>query len=293
MPLVWDVIAADLCEQSDNQHSAPSNTIAPIFELARVQYTLPAPLVSLVVASDVLAMGLASHVIVLIELAHSDQVIKIPIPRKPSEFSIYKLFMDPSGRHLVITSLEGENWYLFRSWKKPKQLKTFKMVIESVAWNKAALLSSSHLTSTREILIGARNGTIYEAVLDAQEDFFKSQERYLSAVFTLPERQPITGINFDFFPSMDPKKALIVVITTSRIYQFSGTLPRRPDEGGRVFGLIFAAYRETTPSASVCFAYSHRLTMKKKYPNFRVTFDIPSYTITRPIAGSHIRCQKK
>ncbi len=263
MPLVWDVIAADLCEQSDNQHSSPSNTIAPIFELARVQYTLPAPLVSLVAASDVLAMGLTSHVIVLIELAHSDQVIKIPIPRKPSEFSIYKLFMDPSGRHLVITSLEGENWYLFRSWKKPKQLKTFKMVIESVAWNKAALLSSSHLTSTREILIGARNGTIYEAVLDAQEDFFKSQERYLSAVFTLPERQPITGINFDFFPSMDPKKALIVAITTSRIYQFSGTLPRRPDEGGRVFGLIFAAYRETAPSASVCFAYSPRLTMKR------------------------------
>ena len=293
MPAIWNVIATDLCEQSDNQHPAPSNTITPIFELGRVQYTLPAPLVSLVVASDVLAMGLSSNVVVLIELAHPDQVIKIPIPRKPSEFSIYKLFMDPSGRHLVVTSLEGENWYLFRSWKKPKQLKTFKMVIESVAWNKAALLSSSHLTSTREILIGARNGTIYEAVLDAEEDFFKSQERYLTAVFTLPERQPITGINFDFFPSMDPKKALIVAITTSRIYQFSGTLPRRPDEGGRVFGLIFATYRETAPSASVCFAYSPRLTMKKKYPNFRATFDIPSYTITRPIAGSHILYQKK
>jgi len=199
-------------------------------------------------------MGLSSNAIVLIELSHADQVIKVPIPRKPSEFTIYKLFMDPSGRHLVITSLEGENWYLFRNWKKPKQLKTFKMVIESIAWNKAALLSASHLTSTREILIGARNGTIYEAILDAEEDFFKSQERYLNAVFVLPERQPITGINFDFFPSIDPKRALIVAITTSRIYQFTGTLARR-DEGGKVFGTIFATYRETAPSASVC---SHR-----------------------------------
>ena len=208
-------------------------------------------------------MGLSSNVIVLIELSRADQVFKIPIPRKPSEFSPYKLFMDPSGRHLIVTSLEGENWYLFRGWKKPKQLKTFKMVIESVAWNKAALLSSSHSTSTREILIGASNGTIHEAILDAEEDFFKSQERYLNAVFTLPERQPITGLNFDFFPSVDPKKVLIVAITTSRIYQFSGALPRRPEEGGRVFGMIFATYREAAPSASVCFPHSHQLTARR------------------------------
>ncbi|KAI0286980.1 Pep3/Vps18/deep orange family-domain-containing protein [Russula aff. rugulosa BPL654] len=234
----------------DNQHTSPSAALAPIIDLGRVQYTLPAPLVFLVVASDVLAMGLSSNVIVLIELAHADQVFKIPIPRKSSEFSLYKLFMDPSGRHLIITSLEGENWYLFRGWKKPKQLKTFKMVIESVAWNKAALLSSSHSTSTREILIGARNGTIYEAILDAEEDFFKSQERYLNAVYTLRERQPITGLNFDFFPSIDPKRVLIVAITTTRIYQISGTLSRRPEEGGRVFGMIFATYREATPKIS-------------------------------------------
>jgi hypothetical protein len=208
-------------------------------------------------------MGLSSNIIVFIELAHSEQEVKIPIPRKPAEFSIYKLFLDPSGRHLIITSIEGENWYLFRGWKKPKQLKSFKMVIESVAWNKAALLSSSHLTSTREILIGARNGTIYEAILDAEEDFFKSQERYLNAVFSLPERQAITGLNFDFFPSIDPKKVLVVAITTSRIYQFTGTLSRRPDEGGRVFGILFAAYRETAPSASIPFIREFCLTVQR------------------------------
>lgn len=208
-------------------------------------------------------MGLSSNVIVLIELAHADQVVKVSIARKPAEFSLYKLFMDPSGRHLIITSTEGENWYLFRGWKKPKQLKNFKMIIESVAWNKAALLSSSNLTSTREILIGARNGTIYEVILDAEEDFFKSHERHLNSVFTLPERQAITGINFDTFPSLDPKRALVVAITTSRIYQFTGTLPRRSDEGGRVFGTLFAAYRETAPSTSDPFARNFQLTVQR------------------------------
>ncbi|KAI0660391.1 Pep3/Vps18/deep orange family-domain-containing protein [Cubamyces menziesii] len=220
---------------------------APIFQLGEVQCPLSAPLVSLVVSSDSLYMGLANNLIIEIELSRAEQFIRIQIPRKPNEFSIYKLFLDPSGRHLLVTSMQGENWYFYRGWKKPKQLKGFKMVIESVAWNKAALLSSSHSTSTREMLIGARNGTIYEAVLDAEEDFFKSQERYLQPVFTLPERHPVTGLKFDMFPPLDPKEALVLVTTPTRIYQFVGILDRRSDEPGRVFSTIFAKYRETAP----------------------------------------------
>ncbi|KDQ63405.1 hypothetical protein JAAARDRAFT_147697 [Jaapia argillacea MUCL 33604] len=225
----------------------PATASAPVFELGRVQYTLPAPLVSMVVSSDLLAMGLSSNMVVMIELSHAEQVVKIQIPqRKPGESNIYKIFLDPSGRHLLVTSTQGENWYLYRGWKKPKLLKSFKMVIESVAWNKAALLSS-HSTSTRELLIGARNGTIYEAVLDSEEDFFKSQDRYLQPVFSLPERHPITGIKFDTFPAMDPKKTLVVVTTPSRIYQFVGNTDRRSEEAGRVFTGLFASYRDTAP----------------------------------------------
>lgn len=220
----------------------------PIFDLGQVQYTLPAKLVSLVVSSDVLVMGLVSNLLILIELSRDDQVLQIPIPRKPTEFSIHKLFLDPSGRHLIISSTQGENWYLYRGWKKPRQLKSFKMVVESVAWNKAALLGATHSTSTKEILIGGRNGTIYEAVLDAQEDFFKSQERYFQSVFTLPERHPVTGLSFDFFPPMDQRRALVLVTTATRIYQFVGTPDKRSDDGGRVFSKLFASYSDTAPS---------------------------------------------
>ncbi|TFY65613.1 hypothetical protein EVG20_g5479 [Dentipellis fragilis] len=246
-PYAQDDATAEDLDTGEPQYSNAPAALAPMFDLGRVQYTLPASLMSLVVSSDLLAMGLSSNMIVLIELAHAEQVVKIQIPRKPTDMTIHRLFLDPSGRHLLITSLQGENWYLFRGWKKPKQLKTFKMVIESVAWNKAALLSSSNLTSSREILIGGRNGTIYEALLDAEEDFFKSQERYLQSVFTLPERLPITGLAFDFFPPLDPKKALVVVTTPSRIYQFIGAPDRRSEDGGRVFSGLFASYRDTAP----------------------------------------------
>jgi hypothetical protein len=201
-------------------------------------------------------MGLSSNTIVLIELSHPDQVIRIQIPHK-TEMTIHKLFMDPSGRHILITSTQGENWYLYRGWKKPRPLKSFKMVIESVAWNKPALLSSSNSTSTKEILIGGRNGAIWEAVLDAEEDFFKSQERYLNNVFSLRERHPITGIKFEYFPPSDPKKALVIFTTPSRIYQFIGTPDRRSEEAGRVFASLFASYRETAPS--MCLNLSLRI----------------------------------
>jgi vacuolar protein sorting-associated protein 18 len=205
-------------------------------------------------------MGLSNNFILLIELSHPEQVVRVPIQRKPSDFSIYKIFLDPSGRHILVTSTQGENWYLFRGWKKPKQLKTFKMVIESMAWNKSALLSSSHATSTKEMLIGARNGTIYEAVLDAEEDFFKSQERYCQPVFSLPEKPPITGIKFDFFPPSDAKKALVIVTTASRIYQFVG-VSGRAEEGGRenarVFASLFASFKDTAPSKQQLHSYRY------------------------------------
>jgi vacuolar protein sorting-associated protein 18 len=203
--------------------------------------------VSLVVSSNKLVMGLADNRLVMLELTREEQLSIIQIPRRPGEMSIYKMFFDPSGRHLIIASTQGETWYIYMPSKKPKQLKSFKMIIESVAWSKSALLSSQS-TSTREILIGARNGVIYEALLDGAEDLFKSQDRYLHPVFSLAEKHPITGIRFDMFPPLDPKKTLVVVTTPTRIYQFVGSPDRRSDDGGRVFNGLFASYRDTTPS---------------------------------------------
>ena len=138
------------------------NTPKPLFSLERVQYTLPAPLVALVVSSNTLVMGLSDNRLVMLELMREQYLSIIQIPRKPTEMTIYKMFFDPSGRHLLVASTQGETWYIYIPSKKPKHLKSWKMVIESVAWNRSALLASSQGTSSREILIGAKSGTIYE-----------------------------------------------------------------------------------------------------------------------------------
>ena len=231
----------------------------PLFSLERVQYTLPAPLVALVVSSNTLIMGLSDNRLVMLELTREQYLSIVQIPHKPNEMTIYKMFFDPSGRHLLVTSTQGETWYIYIPSKKLKQLKSWKMIIESVAWNRSALLASSQGTSTssREILIGARSGTIYEALLDGAEDLFKSTDRYLQPVFSMPEKQPITGLRFDTFPPLDAKKALVVATTPTRIYQFVGAPERKGDEG-KVFTGLFASYRDATPST---FSRIFRCTM--------------------------------
>jgi vacuolar protein sorting-associated protein 18 len=226
----------------------------PLFTLERVQYTLPAPLVALVVSSNMLVMGLSDNRLVMFELTRDQYPSIIQLTRKPTEMSIYKMFFDPSGRHLLVTSTQGETWYIYVPSKKPKHLKSWKMIIESVAWNRSALLASSqgNSTSSREILIGAKSGTIYEALLDGAEDLFKSTDRYLHPVFSMPEKQPITGLRFAMFPPLDPKKALVVATTPTRIYQFVGAPDRKGDEG-KVFTGLFASYRDATPSTFLVF----------------------------------------
>jgi hypothetical protein len=213
---------------------------------------MPAPLVTMAVSSDIVALGLSNNTVVLILLApgaKEEPITTIPIPRKPSEFSIHKLFFDPSGRHLLISGLQGENWYLAKGWNKPRPLKGFKFIIESVAWHTRALLSpqSSSGTSSYEILIGARNGTVYEALLHSEDDLFRGQERYLQSVFALPERQPVTGLSFSLYPAQGQTKALVIVTTPTRIYQFVGApdVNRKGEErDGRMFLSLFAAYRD-------------------------------------------------
>ncbi|KAF7310794.1 Vacuolar protein sorting protein [Mycena chlorophos] len=226
-------------EPEDVLVEAANASTSPILDLCRVQYAFPAPLVAFVVCSDMLAMALSTNVIVLIELSRSDQVIQIPIPRKPTEMSIHKIFMDPSGRHIIVTSTQGENWYLYRGWKKPKPLKSFRMVIECIAWNRAALLSASYAKSTREMLIGSQNGLLFEALIDAEENMFQSPDRYLQQLLAVRDR--ITGVKFDFFPPSDPRRVLVILTTDTRLYQYSGFPDRRSEDGSRVFTGLFAS----------------------------------------------------
>ncbi|QRV76011.1 vacuolar protein sorting-associated protein 18 [Ceratobasidium sp. AG-Ba] len=229
------------------------STEDPVFRLAPVQYTPPAAITNLAVSNKILIMCFNNNNFHRIDMDMQEYIGELSLGKKPLEATVHKIFLDPSAKHLLVTTTQGDNYYLFDGWKKAKQLSKLKMIIECVAWNEEKLSPHSPLysqygqsgTSTYEILLGGRNGTIYEALISPADEFFKSPDRYVQPVYVVPDKQPISGIKFERLRE-DPTRAVVVVATASRLYQLTGTLGTKADtDGSRVFEGLFAAYRDT------------------------------------------------
>lgn len=218
-----------------------------------MQYTPPATITNLVVSNNILIMAFNNNNFHRIDMAMQDYIGELALGKKPLEATVHKIFLDPSGKHLLITTTQGDNYYLFEGWKKAKQLSRLKMIVECVAWNDEKLsplspIASQSGTGTHEILLGGRNGTIYEAVISPAEEFFKSPDRYVQAVYTVPDKQPVSGIKFERLRD-DPTRAVVVIATASRLYQLTGAIGNRGDtDGSRVFEGLFASYKDTPAS---------------------------------------------
>ncbi|PWN40101.1 hypothetical protein IE81DRAFT_325904 [Ceraceosorus guamensis] len=195
-----------------------------------------------------------------------------PLPRTRSgaqdpslDQSPHKMFSDPSGRHLLISTRSGDNFYWSSGWKRARILSKLKgIVVECVAWNRAALSEGvgSVAASTLEILLGTRSGQVYETVLvaplggdpDAGDgDFFDRLarraagvggaanaasgleiDRVLRKLCTLPEEQPVTGLVAEPLVKeaggggrAAAERAVVVVTTSTRIYEFVGALGKK------------------------------------------------------------------
>ncbi|KAF9207124.1 hypothetical protein BGZ49_001112 [Haplosporangium sp. Z 27] len=193
-----------------------------IFTLARVDYQIPSRLSAMAVSNNILFMAMDTMHLLRIDLDKAHEVEDIEIPRKPSEGRIYKMFFDPTGRHLIITTETGDNYYLFAKWKKAKLLSKFRgIVIESIAWNRS--IDRPTESSTKEFLIGTRNGLIFEAELEPTAELFKKEERYFKQVYAMEPSMPICGLRMEQFPA-SLRKYVVVAVTPTRIYQFIGSV---------------------------------------------------------------------
>ncbi|CEI89322.1 Putative Vacuolar protein sorting-associated protein 18 homolog [Rhizopus microsporus] len=192
----------------------------PIFALDYVQFQMPAKLIDMAVSNNILIVALESSRLLRVDLDNPLEVEEIEITRKQSDGKITKIFFDPTGRHLIITTDHGENYYFYEKWRRTKSLPKFKGVtITSIAWNKQATLTDP---STREILIGTKNGLIYETCIEPTDEYFKKEEKYFKQVYSIHEStMPITGLYFEQFP-VNNRKYFVMATTSTRIYQFIG-----------------------------------------------------------------------
>ncbi|KAL8710975.1 MAG: hypothetical protein Q9220_004574 [cf. Caloplaca sp. 1 TL-2023] len=228
-PTLDDIPSSSLQDLTDSS--------LPIFKVERVQlqFSISSDFVAAQVANNVLILALSTGRILRIDLDSPGDIDDIDLPKRPQEIGLIRhMFLDPSASHLIITTSLGENYYLHTQSRQPKALSRLKGVrIESVAWN-----PSLPTASTREILIGASDGNVYEVYIEPSNEFYRREEKYLKAVYRLPDG-PVTGIWVDQNPSR-PEGRTIVIATTTRLFHFVGRVGRPGQEGsGSTYTKLF------------------------------------------------------
>ncbi|KAK3169338.1 hypothetical protein OEA41_008721 [Lepraria neglecta] len=209
----------------------------PIFKVERVQlqFSISSDFVAAQVANNVLVLALSTGRILRIDLDSPSDIDDIDLPKKTSEVGlIRRMFLDPSASHLVITTTYGENYYLHTQSRQPKPLSRLKGVaIESIAWN-----PSVPTASTREILIGAADGNVYEDYIEPSSEFYRSQEKYLKAVYKVPDG-PVAGLWVDLIPGRSDTRRVILA-SPNKLLHFVGRIGRHGQEGsGSIFTKLF------------------------------------------------------
>jgi len=223
--------------------NAQDDASLPMFSIERVslQFSISSDFVAAAVANNVLVLALSTGRILRIDLDSPADIDDIDLPKKPSEIGVIKrLFLDPSASHFIVTTTLAENYYLHTQSRAPKALSRLKgVVIESISWN-----PSQPTASTREILVGASDGNVYEVFIEPSSEFYRREERYLKSVYTTTDG-PITGLWTDIIPGRQDLRRVIIA-TPSTFVQFAGKVGRNAHEGsGSIFSKFFESESAT------------------------------------------------
>ncbi|KAL1837626.1 hypothetical protein VTJ49DRAFT_3565 [Mycothermus thermophilus] len=229
----------------------------PIFDVQGVQlaFAVAADFVAGQAANNVLVIALSNNLILRIDLNKPEDIDDIELPKKPNEVGVIRrMFLDPTASHLLICTSLGENYYLHSQSRQPRPLARLRGVtIESVAWSPALPTSS-----TREILLGAADGNIYEAFIETANEFYRKEDKYVKLLHKLPDG-PVTGLWVDCLPAgsgsagaaagggkshqqphqqqYDTRR--VVVATQTRLLHFAGKVGRGHDGGASIYSRLF------------------------------------------------------
>jgi tetratricopeptide (TPR) repeat protein len=152
------------------------------------------------------------------------------------------MFLDPTASHLIICTALGENYYLHTQSRQPRPLSRLRGVsIEAIAWNPAL-----PTTSTREILIGASDGNIYEAYIETATEFYRKEDKYLKSLQKISDG-PVTGLWVDAVSDVrKPDVRRLMIASQNRVLHLVGKIGRAGHDGGSsVFTKLFDTEQPT------------------------------------------------
>jgi hypothetical protein len=222
--------------------------------MSKVQFSLPAELLSLQVNSNVLVAAVRPLSLIIIDLNKPADLINVDLPKPAANIEgkgteqlvprIASLYGDPSGRHLLISITSGDVFYLstaslgpiastsLPSARKPRPLR-LRHTVSCVAWS--PLATSTPLPNQIECLLASNEGVISSLVLPPNDDIFnlksvsiaRTYERDHTILYSLPEKRSVTGLSLGFgsTSSLSKKPQVWAVLTTSeRLHLFHANM---------------------------------------------------------------------
>jgi hypothetical protein len=151
----------------------------------------------------------------------------------PVNEKIYKVFLDPSSHHGIVSLVGGGAYYL-QSKRAPKMLALTKLkgiVLESVAWDPVV-----DDKATKRILVGTTKGVILELLVEDYKE--KACKKLYDIGEGASEPVPVTGLRVELFPT-ETAKFFVMAASPARLYQFIG---------GPTFEALFTKY-QSIPSS--------------------------------------------
>ena len=264
-----------------------------------MQYTPPSAITCLAAANNILFLAAAPLSIIIIDLNNPEDLVTVELPKPAAEKgapttqrdspSISQLFVDPSARHLLITTTSGDTFYSALSpgnsavqSRRPRPLR-LRQAITAVAWSPVSSNEATDQSTPKtdastppsiDVLLGTANGQIMSLPLPPQDDIFKSvsigmskpAEKDLQTVYTLSEGQAVTGVAFGFWPTPSgakkgEKRGWVIFTTRNRLYEVQGNVTiGRGAKAGAWAEEVFKPVREGSPSAFFIIAYLGSLT---------------------------------
>ncbi|XP_053553851.1 vacuolar protein sorting-associated protein 18 homolog isoform X1 [Bombina bombina] len=216
----------------------------PIFNKQRIDFNPPENINSLVVCSNQLCMSLGRETILRIDLVKADQPNQVDRGRK-DDSQVHKIFLDPTGSHLLIALNTNECLYLNRNAQKVRLLSRWKgHLIESIGWNK--ILGNE--TNTGPILVGTSQGQIFEAEISTSEGglFSTNPDQYFRYIHALEEETgPVPVCCLEIHRGCD-NRFCIIATTKKRLFQFTGKIPEGMEQQG--FASLFSQPADDLPS---------------------------------------------
>ena len=114
------------------------------------------------VAANTLIVATENSYIIRLDLGGQQAWKEVEISRRPED-SVYDVFLDPTGAHILISFGHGETHYLHSSATKARPLSKLKgLMVSAVAW------------CAKEVLVGTSEGKIYELVFEGNRLPFPS-----------------------------------------------------------------------------------------------------------------------